>query len=140
MNTIADAQRKFQVVLPRLTTELELLYADEQYRNTSVSKLVSLLRENEVHEDVFEESYKLFCLILTLPSTSASVERSFSCLRRIKTDLQATMCQRRLSALANISIQKEVIEKISKKQPFHEDVVEKYAALKDRRINLIYKN
>ena len=39
-----------------------------------------------------------------IPATSCSAERSFSCLRRLKTYLRSTMLQERLSNLAIMSI------------------------------------
>lgn len=121
----------------RLKNELVLIYADESYRNISLSAMVRRLNENK---EIFSEVYKLFCLILTIPSTSASAERSFSCLKRLKTYLRNSMSQERLSSLANMSIQKELLLELMKKQPFHEDIIDKFAALKDRRIDLVYKN
>uniref|UniRef100_A0A3Q1DI04 TTF-type domain-containing protein n=1 Tax=Amphiprion ocellaris TaxID=80972 RepID=A0A3Q1DI04_AMPOC len=47
-------------------------------------------------------------LLLTLPVTVASGERSFSKLKMIKTYLRSTMSQDRLSALAVLSIEQEV--------------------------------
>lgn len=120
----------------RLKNELLLLYADESYRNVSMQHLLQNLSENK---DIFAEAYKLFSLILTIPSTSASVERSFSCLKRIKTYLRNSVSQQRLSSLANISIQKELLIQLTNKQPFYEDITDKFASLKDRRLDLIYK-
>ena len=37
-------------------------------------------------------------LLLVMPATNATLERSFSALRRIKSYLQATMSQERLTA------------------------------------------
>ena len=47
-------------------------------------------------------------LLLSLPVTVASGERSFSSLKRLKTYLRSTMSQDRLSALAVISIEHEI--------------------------------
>ncbi|KAJ4451772.1 hypothetical protein ANN_03244 [Periplaneta americana] len=67
--------------LQRLKNELCLLYADENYRDFTPEEILHSLQENQ---DVFEESYKLFSLGVTIPSTSTSVEMSFCCLQRIK--------------------------------------------------------
>ena len=40
------------------------------------------------HKDAFTDLYKLVCISITLPVTSATCERSFSCLRRLKTYLR----------------------------------------------------
>jgi len=47
-------------------------------------------------------------LLLTLPVTVASGERSFSALKLIKSYLRSTMNQERLSALALISIERNI--------------------------------
>lgn len=47
-------------------------------------------------------------ITLTIAITVASAERSFSILKRIKTNLRSTMTQERLSDLALISIEKEI--------------------------------
>ena len=40
---------------------------------------------------------KLLSLVLVMPATNAVSERSFSCLRRLKSYLRATMSQSRLN-------------------------------------------
>ena len=50
---------------------------------------------------------KLFRLLLTMPATSATSERSFSSLRRIKTYLRTTMKQERLNHLMMLYIHKD---------------------------------
>lgn len=120
----------------RLKNELSLIYADENLRNISNQELIQELHEQR---DIFTEAYKLFSLIATLPSTSVSVERSFSCLNRIKTYSRNTISEERLSSLANISIQKEFLLMLIKKQPFYDDIIDKFASLKGRRIDLEYK-
>lgn len=120
----------------RLRNELSILYADEKYRNISPGKMLEMLNEDK---DIFTDTYKLFSVILSISSTTASVERSFSCLKRIKTYLRNTISKERLSSLANISIQKELLGQLIITQPFYEDITDKFAALKDRRIDLVYK-
>ncbi|XP_065862748.1 uncharacterized protein [Euphorbia lathyris] len=48
-------------------------------------------------------------ILLTLPMTVASAERSFSKLKLIKTYLRSSMSQERLSGLAILSIEKEIL-------------------------------
>ncbi|XP_018329034.1 zinc finger MYM-type protein 1 isoform X2 [Agrilus planipennis] len=124
--------------MQRLRNELSLIYADENYRSKTTLEVFEQLHENK---DTFTETFKLFSLVLTIPSTGVSVERSFSCLARIKTYSRSTMStsQKKLLSLANISIQKELLLDIMKKQPFYEDIIDKFASLNDRKINLIYK-
>jgi hypothetical protein len=51
---------------------------------------------------------KVIKLLLTIPVSTASAERSFSAMRRIKTYLRSTMGEDRLSALAILSIEKQL--------------------------------
>ena len=51
----------------------------------------------------------LMQLLLVMPATNASSERSFSALRRVKTYLCATLSQERLNYLMLLHIQKEQI-------------------------------
>lgn len=120
----------------RLKNELEFIYSGDDYKNISIEKIVTLLNENDM-KDVFKEAYKLFCVILTLPSTSCSVERSFSCLKRIKTYLRNKTSQERLTELTTISLEKKLLSDLMKTEPFYDDIIDRYAALKDRRIDLI---
>ncbi|XP_025192174.1 uncharacterized protein LOC112592365 [Melanaphis sacchari] len=89
--------------------------------------------------EVMPEVYKLFSLILTIPSTSVSVERSFSCLKRIKTYLRNNTSQHRLNSLSTISIEKLLIQQLKENEPFYEEIINIYASKKDRTIVLIYK-
>ncbi|XP_069502344.1 zinc finger MYM-type protein 1-like [Ambystoma mexicanum] len=50
--------------------------------------------------NLFPELARLLQIAVTIPVSSCSSERSFSCLRRIKTYLRATMGQARLNAVA----------------------------------------
>ena len=55
----------------------------------------------------FTELLKLLQLALTIPVTTASCERSFSSLKRIKLYLRSRMGQERLSNLAVLAIERE---------------------------------
>lgn len=58
----------------RLKQELRLFYSDESYRNLISEKIVQLLEKDK---EIFEETYKLFCLILTIPSTILPSKEAF---------------------------------------------------------------
>ena len=77
---------------------------------------------------------RLSNLALTLPLTVASAERSFSKLKIVKNRLRNTMGDQRLSSLAIMSLEKEIMDKLKV-----DDVIDRFAMKKDRRINLIYK-
>lgn len=62
----------------------------------------------------FENLYSIIKLCLTLPTSSCSVERSFSKLKIIKSRLRSTMDQKRLQNLMVISCEHDVSIDISK--------------------------
>ena len=62
---------------------------------------------------IITEVSKLVRIILTLPVSSCTAERSFSGLRRLKTYLRSRMSQERLNAVAVMNIHKEEVMKLS---------------------------
>jgi len=123
----------------KLKVELEVLYNNVNYHNLPHIYDMIKIFEKDGLKEVMPEVYKLFSLILTIPSTSVSVERSFSCLKRIKTYLRNSTSQQRLSSLSTISIEKLLIQQLKENEPFYEDIINIYASKKDRTIELIYK-
>lgn len=61
-----------------------------------------------IEKDVYPNLYTLYKVALVLPISSASCERSFSAMRRIKTWTRTTMGQNRLTDLAVIHIENDI--------------------------------
>jgi hypothetical protein len=70
-------------------------------------------------------------ILLTIPVTVASGERSFSKLKLIKTYLRSTMAQDRLVGLAMLSIENDIASCLD-----YSEVVTKFAAIKARKVCL----
>jgi hypothetical protein len=70
-------------------------------------------------------------ILLTIPVTVASAERSFSKLKLLKSYLRSTMTQERLNGLATIAIENDVLEKIN-----YEDIIEDFISRNTRRMML----
>ena len=104
----------------------------------TLGELIKKMIESETNE-ILEDAFKLFCLIATIPATSASVERSFSCLNRIKTFLRNSMTQERLSALASVSIEKGILKKLQSQPTWHDELIDRFAKKKYRRVILLCK-
>jgi hypothetical protein len=92
---------------------LSLLYQDVQFFNLNLNLKMLQLIDSEL-KDIFKETQKLPSLILTNPATSVTTKKNFPCLKRIKTYLRNSMCQERLSELATLSIEKELLTELSK--------------------------
>ncbi|KAL4127519.1 hypothetical protein QTP88_011686 [Uroleucon formosanum] len=106
-----------------LKVELEVLYSDVKYQNLlHIYDMVKII-EQDALKDILPEAYKLFILILTIPSTSISNERIFSCLKRIKTCSRNSISQVRLSSLLILSIEKSLINQLKKTESFYDDII-----------------
>ena len=61
---------------------------------------------------LLDQVTKLMQLILVMPATNASSERSFSALRRVKSYLRSTMLQERLNYLMLLHVHKDRTDKL----------------------------
>jgi hypothetical protein len=74
----------------------------------------------------------LYRIFLTLPISSAGVERSFSRLKLLKTYIRSTMNEDRLSSLALITIERQLASDVDLK-----DVIDHFAKMKPRRKRML---
>jgi hypothetical protein len=82
--------------------------------------------------DSFPNACIAYRILLTIPVTVASAERSFSKLKLIKSYLRSTMSQERLNGLAILSIEKKLLENLE-----YKNLISNFASQKARR--LIFK-
>ena len=118
-----------------LTDQLNI-YIDVMKRSTeflacdSLSSLALKLVQSRQHL-VFPLVYRLIRLALTLPVATASVERVFSAMNIIKTDLRNKMGDHWLNDLMVCFVEREIFAKISDKE-----IMVHFHALKNRRGHL----
>ena len=72
-------------------------------------------------------------ILLTIPVTVASAERSFSKLKLLKSYLRSTMTQEPLNGLVTIALEIDVLEKIN-----YEDIIEAFISTNTRRMMLFH--
>jgi hypothetical protein len=96
-----------------LKTELHMLQVSKS--NGSIPQLTSLFDLQEALlskpvevRNLFVETLKLANILICIPATSATAERSFSCLRRLKTWINSTMTQERLNSIAILHMYHQV--------------------------------
>ena len=68
-----------------LKSQLMAVYAHENkqlFHYNDIDVILKNIVENDFQETL-PQAYKLFCLIATIPATTSSAERSFSCLTRV---------------------------------------------------------
>ena len=83
-------------------------------------------------------SFCVLCLAVTVPVSTASVERTFSVLKRIKTYARNMTGQARLSALALMAIEKDFLLQLKQKDNLYDRVVELFLR-RERRMDFVYK-
>ncbi|KAH6763696.1 hypothetical protein C2S51_014945 [Perilla frutescens var. frutescens] len=120
----------FQDIFGFLFNHKKLSSLDENTLHECCVKLQDALK----HNDKFDlDANNLFSelILLTIPVTVASAERSFSKLKLIKSYLRSTMSQDRLNDLAILSIENEILEKLD-----FDDLIDDFASQNARRSKL----
>ena len=79
--------------------------------------------------NAFPNLHTMLLILCTLPVTTATAERTFSCIRSLKTYLRSTMIQSRLTGLAHMSINSKVFYT-------PEEVIDKFAR-GNRRLDFV---
>jgi hypothetical protein len=124
----------------QLKNELVIMYEDPEIIGQCKTPADMLRYIDQMNlTDSLKNLYKLLLIIVTIPITSASVERSFSALERIKTYSRNSMGQDRLCDVSVISIERELVKFLSRSDDFYNNVIEFFAEQKNRRIPLKYK-
>lgn len=99
----------------RLLLHLTMLNDIAKQRNISLSSMRDVrkfLEEEKSVKDLLPEVTKCIKLLRTVPVTTATAERSFSCLRRLKNYLRGTMGQERLNYIAILNCHQEVLDRL----------------------------
>ena len=109
-----------------LFSELKFLKEVLQINENSPINVLNYIKRLESFPNVCI----VFRILLTIPVKVASVERSFSKLKLIKYYLRSTMSQERLSGLAILSIEKEMLAELKCK-----NLISNFATQKSRKIN-----
>ena len=120
-----------------LRSELTVLYSHDHFRKNNLEELHKYMHERQLYE-AFGEVHKLVLLVLTIPYFTASVERSFSALKRIKTFLRNAQGQDRLSNLSLMSIGKSLLKQLMSKPEVIHDAVTDHFCQKRHRGKLLY--
>ncbi|KAL6483674.1 hypothetical protein MHYP_G00085460 [Metynnis hypsauchen] len=99
----------------RLRSELQVLYSNQDWQGNrgKLCDFLLFLKDMEL-DSAMPQVYKLLSLVATIGATSAGVERSFSCLKRLKSYTRNTMGQGRLSSLALLAIERTLVKSLEK--------------------------
>ncbi|XP_077458673.1 uncharacterized protein LOC144075488 [Stigmatopora argus] len=108
-----------------------------QSQGKSPTDLIDFLQQKNLSESM-GRLYTLVGVTVTIPVSTASVERTFSAQNRIKTYARNTTGQTRLSALALMAIEKNFLMDLKRTCNLYHRVIEIYLR-KERRMHFVYK-
>ncbi|XP_036438131.1 uncharacterized protein LOC118815848 isoform X2 [Colossoma macropomum] len=120
-----------------LTQQKTVLYSMEDFAGMNPSDILHFLQTNRL-TDSLPRLYSLACLVVTIPASTASVDRSFSALKRIKSYARNTTGPVRLSSLVLLAIEKHLLIELKRNGTFSDKVINNFLA-KERRLDFIFK-
>src|SRR5690606_3287598 len=81
-------------------------------------------------QEVFPVVHRMLRILLALPVSVATAERSFSALRRLKTWLRNRMVEERLVGLALLHVHRDILIDV-------EELIDQFAFKKSRRLEFV---
>ena len=127
-----------------LQTQLKSFHTEFQNRfendNFSLMDIVEDFRafkkdpNNQWKLDLYSQIVIVLKLVLVLPASNCTLERSFSAIKRIKTYLRTTMSQKRLNWLMILHVHKERTDNLN-----IERIVNLFVARKEERLRIFGK-
>lgn len=131
INKFIDHYKSFQINTLSLSSEFSSIKATLEIDNNSQFKLELILNIVLNLPFAFPETTKILSIMLTLPVTTASNERFFSSLKRIKNFLRTSIGDERLNDLMVLGVEIEEVKQINLN-----DAVDDFAKMKVRRYPL----
>jgi len=111
-----------------LTVFVETIKEDDLFKNLDgICDLSRVMVETGKH-NTFPLVYRILKLALVLPVATATVERCFSKMKLIKTDLRNRMGEEYLNNALICAVEKETFNKVKE-----EDVMDRFQTIKNRR-------
>ena len=109
-------------------TREEVQQAEQKLKSMCTLSAYSMLmlQSGKPFRTLFLNIVKLIQLLSVIPATSATAERSFNCLRRVKTWLRSTISQTRLNSMVILQANRLV-------QPHIDTVIDEFISLNDTR-------
>lgn len=123
--------------LPRLKTQLTVMYAMADFEGKSPADLHEFLQRKSLRETMAQLE-ALACLALTIPVSTPPDQPSFSALKRIETYARNTSGRRRLSAVASMSIEKDFLMELRRRGELYSRAIEVFLS-KDGRRDFVFK-
>ena len=125
LGAVLTKDEKSDVDANELYVELKFLQDFIPKENMGPVEILKFLKRH----DCFPNASIAYRVLLTIPVTVASAERSFSKLKLLKSYLRSTMTQQRLNDLATIALESGLLEKID-----YEHIIEDFISRNTKRM------
>jgi len=112
------------------TITSQSILVKNMFENTP--NIVELHKVLKIMKPAFQEINEIITRVLVIPMNSATAERSFSAMRRIKTYLRSTMTSERLHNSAILSIERELSGQLIQVPT---SVIDEFTTSKNRRLS-----
>jgi hypothetical protein len=127
LETALKKDGKSDVDANELYMELKFLQEFMPKENMGPTETLKFIKRH----DSFPNASIAYRVLLTIPMTVASAERSFSKLKLLKSYLRSKMTQQRLTDLATIALERAILEEIE-----YENIIEDFISRNTRRMML----
>lgn len=143
LSSLIQSYLKNDIDLERLKIQLSLVQDMIKTANsesipvtkvTNVRTIAEAMNTSDIYKTMLSEVNRLLQLYFTFPVTTATAERSFSSLRRIKTFLRSTMTECRLNNLFLLYVHKSMTDTLDLSQ-----IAKDFVSVNSRRMNYFGK-
>ena len=127
-----EDKMNLQIELQSFKNVVELPLFQDQVKD--IHGLLLYLYSQNAAEDIpmYPQFYKLLALIVILPVTSASAERTFSALKLIKTRLRSKMADPWLVDCISANVEKDILQGLT-----NEDILAQFKSMGKRRLDSV---
>jgi hypothetical protein len=127
-NDLLNAVTTYHPHLDSQKLKSELILLQGHSITPTIPGIISWFQDGALRASTHSSVYKALATLLVLPTTTASCERSFSRLRRLKTYLRSTMGQERLNSMIVATAHTDMLDSID----VH-SVAKEFVSLNDTR-------
>ena len=127
-------QSRLEIQLLMIPDMIKTAFDGSVKKVTMLRTLSDAMNKNEIYKGMLSEVDKLLRIYFTFPVTSATAERAFSSLRRIKTFLRTTMTHCRLNNLFMLYVHTDVTDQLDLSC-----IAKEFVSVNSRRMNYFGK-
>lgn len=115
-----------------LQTQLDIVSSNVTEEVSNIFDIIRYMQKlTPAEKELINEVITLSKLLLVMPATNSTSERSFSAMRRVKSYLRSTMTQERLNSLMVLHVHKDQTDKLDMS-----NVANEFVSKSERRVHV----